>query len=99
MPTPYEVLELAPGCTEAQVRQKYLELVRLHPPDRDPQGFAAIRGAYDALRDPETLLETQLFEGKCLDTVDDILRDLQGKAATTPLKLSVAAVIKLAEHL
>jgi len=99
MPSPYEVLELAPGCTEAQVRQKYLELVRLHPPDRDPRRFTEIRAAYDALRDPETLMESQLFEGKCLDTVDDLLRDVQTRAQRSTLKLTAAAVIKLAESL
>src|SRR3712207_4113533 len=46
------LLGVAAGATEAEVRAAYLENVRLHPPDRDPEQFERVRDAYELLRDP-----------------------------------------------
>ena len=61
MNDPYQVLDLAPGASDSEVRQRYLELVRAFPPDRAPERFAAIHAAYAALRDPANRLKEQLF--------------------------------------
>ena len=34
---PYVVLGIGPEADEKQIRQRYLQLVREHPPERDPQ--------------------------------------------------------------
>ena len=39
-------------ASEAEIRSAYLEQVRQHPPDRDPESFERIRDAYEAMRDP-----------------------------------------------
>ncbi len=49
---PFAVLALDHSATSEQIRTRYLELVRAHPPDRDPDRFAEIRAAYDAASDP-----------------------------------------------
>lgn len=49
---PFAVLGLPPGSDEASVRARYLELVKRHPPERDPVRFRAIHAAYQAARDP-----------------------------------------------
>jgi DnaJ-like protein len=41
----------ADDATDEQIRAAYLEKVRRHPPDRDPELFEKIRDAYDLLRD------------------------------------------------
>lgn len=46
------LLGLPPGAGDADLRAAYLEQVRLHPPDRDPEHFERVRDAYDLLRDP-----------------------------------------------
>ena len=61
MSDPYEVLGLADDADEAEIRRRYLELVRQSPPDREPERFAAVRAAYDEVRDPVRRLEAQLF--------------------------------------
>jgi curved DNA-binding protein CbpA len=61
MKDPWEVLGLSPAADDAVVRQRYLELVRQHPPERDPERFAEIHGAYEELRNPMRRLERQLF--------------------------------------
>jgi curved DNA-binding protein CbpA len=61
MSDPYRVLELTPDAGENEIRRRYLELVRLFPPDQAPERFAEIHAAYAALRDPATRLSEQLF--------------------------------------
>jgi curved DNA-binding protein CbpA len=61
MTDPYEVLNLTSDATEAEIRQRYLELVRAFPPDQAPERFAAIHAAYASLRDPAERLHTQIF--------------------------------------
>src|SRR5437763_1604580 len=50
MNDPYETLGLTPDAGEAEIRRRYLELVRESPPDRAPERFTAIHAAYAALR-------------------------------------------------
>lgn len=47
-----QLLGVSAEAGEAEVRAAYLEKVRQHPPDRDPDLFERIRDAYDQLRDP-----------------------------------------------
>ena len=77
MSDPYETLGLARFADEAEARRRYLELVRQHPPDRDPERFAAIRLAYDQVRDPVARLESQLFRLDSGETLADLVADLE----------------------
>lgn len=49
---PFTVLGLSNKATELEVRQRYLQLVKLHPPERDPQNFREIHRAYEFAKDP-----------------------------------------------
>lgn len=49
---PFQVLGVSRDAGEAEVRARYLELVKQYTPDRDPQKFREIRAAYEAARDP-----------------------------------------------
>jgi len=46
------LLGVALTATDPELRAAYLEQVRLHPPDREPERFERIRDAHDLLRDP-----------------------------------------------
>ncbi len=54
---PFEVLGLSIHANEAEIRLRYLELVRENPPDRDPERFREIQSAYDAAKDPSSLAQ------------------------------------------
>ena len=79
MGDPYETLGLVPGCSDDVLRRRYLQLVRDHPPERDPQRFAAVRAAYDALRDPETRLRSALFERRSDASLGLIIAELRDR--------------------
>ncbi|WP_010582034.1 J domain-containing protein [Schlesneria paludicola] len=49
---PFTVLSVAPDASEAEIRARYLKLVKQYPPDREPEKFREIREAFDAAKDP-----------------------------------------------
>jgi curved DNA-binding protein CbpA len=57
----YLTLGLVPGASDAQIRQRYLELTRQHPPGRDPQRFRSIAAAYQALATERGRMDATLF--------------------------------------
>ena len=56
------VLGVSLDATPEQVRAAYLDKVRQHPPDRDPEQFERVRDAYGRLRDPRSRVQ-EIFEG------------------------------------
>src|SRR5215211_5724073 len=92
MNDPFEVLGLPPHADEAEVRRRYLELVRESPPDRAPERFAAVRAAYDQVRDPVRRLEAQLFRPGSSDSLEALAEDLRARlrAARVPLDALLA---------
>ena len=51
-PDPFTVLGLSRDAGEAEVRARYLELVKQFPPEREPEKFRAVRAAFEAAKDP-----------------------------------------------
>jgi curved DNA-binding protein CbpA len=93
---PYEILGVDRQAGEEEVRRRYLELVRQHPPDRDPGRFAQVREAYEHLRDPVVRVEKRLFDPETTDSLDRLTMDLRGRlrSARIPTKL----LLELAER-
>lgn len=52
---PFTILGLSRDAGEAEVRARYLELVKQNPPEREPDKFREIRAAYEAAKNPLTL--------------------------------------------
>ena len=52
---PWTVLGVDADASPADVRSAYLDMVRKHPPDGDPEMFERIRDAYEQVRDPRKL--------------------------------------------
>src|SRR5579885_363780 len=73
---PYQILGLPPEADDEAIRRRYLELVRQHPPEHHPEQFAAVRAAYEQLRDQGTRLRHRLFEAGKRETVDAILEEV-----------------------
>jgi curved DNA-binding protein CbpA len=49
---PFTVLGVSRDAGEAEVRARYLELVKQYPPEREPEKFREIRAAFEAAKDP-----------------------------------------------
>lgn len=81
MPNAYDVLGLPPDATDQQVRARYLEMTREFPPEHHPERFAAIRAAYEKLKDLDARARYRLFEQGAEDTIEAITEEA---ACTTP---------------
>lgn len=79
---PHAILGLPSGCGEAEVRRRYLDLVRQYPPDRAPERFAEIHQAYEKLRDPVVRMESALFDLDSIGTMAGILADVRRRLRT-----------------
>jgi curved DNA-binding protein CbpA len=58
---PYEVLGVAQNASPGEIKQAYFALVRLHPPEREPEAFKQVRAAYEKLRDPQRRAEADML--------------------------------------
>jgi curved DNA-binding protein CbpA len=79
MSDPYTVLGLALDSTDEAIRRRYLQLVRAYTPERAPERFAAIREAYEKLRDPISRLRYRVFEAGKDDTIEAIIADAKAR--------------------
>jgi curved DNA-binding protein CbpA len=58
---PFDVLGVPKNADEAEIRARYLELVKRFPPERDPDKFREVRAAFEAAKDP-LLIAQRLLE-------------------------------------
>jgi curved DNA-binding protein CbpA len=79
MHNPHETLGVASDASESQIRSRYLELVRQHPPDRDPDRFNEIHEAYQRLSDPVSRMERLLFSADRSDTLEGLLAEARSR--------------------
>jgi curved DNA-binding protein CbpA len=78
---PYGVLGIDDDADDDAIRRRYLELVKEFPPERHPERFAAVRAAYERLKDLDARVRHRLFEQGKRDGMDELIEEL---ACRTP---------------
>ena len=75
MSDPYAILGLPDGedLADGRVRARYLELIKEFPPEQHPARFAAIRAAYEKIRDLPARAKHRLFDRGSEDTLEAII--------------------------
>ena len=81
MNDPHGVLGVADDADDETIRRRYLELVREFPPERHPEKFAAVRAAYERLKDLDARVRHRLFEQGTRDGIEDQIEEM---ASRTP---------------
>ena len=61
MKTPYEILEVDEQATDSEIKQAYLQKVKLNPPDRDHEKFQEIHSAYESIKNETCRQKNALF--------------------------------------
>jgi curved DNA-binding protein CbpA len=92
---PYTVLGLPPDSDDDAIRRRYLELVRQYSPEHHPEKFAAVRAAYDSLRDLNTRLRYRLFEAGKEESVEAIIEEIACRKARRRLSLETLLSVLL----
>ena len=84
----HQILDVRPDAPAEELRKAYLNLVRQHPPDRDPDKFRDIHAAYQMLNDPmaqATALLTLSRDKPDLETVISQAEKVRPRLATLNL--------------
>lgn len=87
MTDPFETLGLPVDASDDDIRRRYLDLVKQYSPERHPEKFAAVRQAYDSLKDLDTRLRYRLFEEGKHESIDSLIEELQCKTPRRRLSL------------
>jgi DnaJ-class molecular chaperone len=61
MKTPYEILEVTGQASDFEIKQAYLQQVKLNPPDRDHEKFQQIHSAYETIKNVTNREKYALF--------------------------------------
>jgi curved DNA-binding protein CbpA len=59
---PYLILRVSPNANDAEIRRAYLDAIRKHPPELQPERFQAISHAYEQIQDEKNRLKYLLFD-------------------------------------
>jgi curved DNA-binding protein CbpA len=76
MVDPYSTLGIADDADDESIRRRYLELVRQFPPEQHPERFAAVRAAYERLKDINARVRHRLFEQGKRDGIEELIEEI-----------------------
>ncbi|MDR2642244.1 MAG: J domain-containing protein [Planctomycetaceae bacterium] len=72
----YHTLGINPGCSESEIRRRYLELVHKFSPEKNPEQFAKIHQAYENLKNPVATMDDILELSQNEDSIEQIIEVL-----------------------
>ena len=81
MLTHYLTLGLLPDASDKEIRNCYLQLVKKHTPEKDPERFRQITQAYEAVKDVRNRVRGKIFGGLTIQDYEEALLSL-AKART-----------------
>jgi curved DNA-binding protein CbpA len=94
MTDPYAVLGLPADSDDETIRRRYLQLVREFSPEHHPERFAAVRQAYESLRDLNTRLRYRLFEAGKTESVEAIIEELACRSTRRRVSLQTLLALR-----
>src|SRR5205823_4639038 len=89
----YAILGLPPDSDDETIRRRYLELVRQFSPERHPERFAAVRRAYESLRDLDTRVRHRLFQAGRTESVDALIEEIACRSPRRRLSLATLLTV------
>ena len=80
----FQVLGVASGATDEEIRAAYMKGVKAHPPESSPEMFQRLSLAFERIKDQKARTRLQ-FEGFCtFSDLDEGVRFLLGERSATP---------------
>ncbi len=58
----YLALDVPLEATDQEIRDKYLALIKKHPPEKHPERFQQVSTAYEKIKSPHARVRTALFD-------------------------------------
>jgi curved DNA-binding protein CbpA len=95
----YLVLGLSPEAEDAQIRKRYLELIKQYPPEREAIRFQEITAAYEKIKDESSRIRTQLFEPLNIKDSEKAILGLIQAAPPKRQRIGLKALVAAAKQL
>ena len=73
MNNPFLLLDVPEDADDASIKKAYLQKVRQHPPEHEPEQFQAIRAAFEAIKSRRDRLRYRLFQQDAAD-IDGLVK-------------------------
>jgi hypothetical protein len=89
----YLTLGLEEGATDEQIRSRYLELIKTHPPEKDAQRFQDIAHAYEAIKDRRARIYSRIFAGRNTGDVETALLYLVRAGRPKPKRVGLQELL------
>jgi DnaJ-domain-containing protein 1 len=87
---PFAILGVDNNASEQEVRQRYLALVKLYPPETQPAKFREIHQAYESARDPLMLAQRLLGIPRRIPEWDDVIAQQEKQPPNLSAELLIA---------
>jgi curved DNA-binding protein CbpA len=81
MPNPFDLLGVAETADDDTIKKAYLQQVREHPPERDPDRFQAIRAAFETVKSRRDRLRYRLLHQEPPDLAALVATALQPRGS------------------
>lgn len=86
------ILGVTLDADAATLRRAYLEQIKAHPPDRDPEAFERVRDAYELLDNPTRRAQRVLFPQDASRLMSSALDEIVEKRAFVGVQKWLAAM-------
>jgi DnaJ-class molecular chaperone len=70
------VLGVDPEAEDETIRKRYLDMVRAFPPEHFPEKFAAVRAAYEQLKDLDSRVRFRLGDQGRHESIDALIEEI-----------------------
>ena len=93
MKNPFDVLGVAETADDETIKKAYLQQVREHPPEREPERFQAIRTAFETIQTRRDRLSYRLFHQDTPDVEGLVAAALQTGTGKRPSEKQLLRVL------
>lgn len=87
---PFAILGIEQNAAEQEIRQRYLALVKLHPPEIDPEKFREIHQAYQSAKDPLALAQRLIAFPQEAPDWHDVIAQQKSQPPNLPASMLIA---------
>jgi hypothetical protein len=87
---PFVILGVDSNASEQEIRQRYLALIKLNPPETHPDKFREIHQAYESAKDPLNLAERLLAPPGQMPEWNDVIAQQEKQPPNLTAKLVIA---------
>lgn len=93
----YLVLGLKPGAKDEEIKNRFLDLVKTYPPEKDAKKFRQINSAYEALKNKRLRIRAKMFDGILTPDLEVALLELASAMTYKKKRVTLKELVRAAQ--